>query len=257
MSSPNFDSPVGLPQVLCWFSRAVPKDCGHMQVSNLQQLAGLFPQWPTSYLLLITRNEPEVLSITLVDFFGQTIQMNLFSLAGFGMPKAVLLGGSSRIDPKFSGYSAKPSDFSKHWILRGVIPWLASRGNEKLYLRAHFEGANSFFGDIGFVDAPEIGKPYMARALYSDDNILEPVAFESIPVVSAEGSELEAALLVEQEKTMAAALAYFEQIRAVGKEEELIVHQQLSDEFSGRSLAEFEKQWSLALICRNEFDGYF
>ena len=245
------------PSKICWL--LPPGNRGAASFANVKsanELAGFFPDWPVPYILMITRSESEIFSASLIDAFSQTIQINLLSLAKMGLPNSVLLGGSSRIDPKFSKYRVRPSALSGDWLKSKVAPWAAGRGAGLMYVRAYFEQADVFFQEAGFTQAREIGGPFMKRDLSQLSGERPALALSDIPEIQCSLLPAESALYELQDKTYGAEYCYFEKIRATHNEDQkFLVHAQLRRQFSELSRPLFEVQWSLAERLSAEFLG--
>ncbi len=232
------------PGAIAWVDAAPSYSEGSvLGVGSAAELRNFYPVWPYPYLLLVSRNDGERLALSLFDSQGGTIQVNLFALAQHGRPKQVLLGGSSRIDPDDARYHPRASNYTKAWIDKQIAPWLGARGATKLYVRAHFEKADEFFGSFGFHPAADLGAPYMVRELApapaDESSELEiPETFGAFPTIR---DRLRTHQTAHGDAELAYLRASLEDPAHAGA-----AHAALKEKFEGISLEEFRVQWELA-----------
>ena len=237
-----------VPYQVYWFEDSKPDSVnskGHLSLFEVQNLCGLCPDWPVPYLLGVTKNDGEILSVRLYDRLAQTIQINLLGLHRFGQPNSVLLGDSSRIDPEVEEmYKEKPSDLTKAWLCNQLIPWLSARRFSKLYVRAYFDGSDDFFGSMGFEQSEN--PPYLVCDLSGK-------AFQNRAQKILEGTyslcslEQERELLGLQADSHTMAYTYFKEITEIELDvDKLSRYELLRADFKGTSSKEYRVNWEIA-----------
>jgi hypothetical protein len=218
-----------------------------------RDIRGLFVKWPVSYGIVLSAESPDSISLGLIDTLGSTVQFNVYYLSG-KFSNAVILGESSRIDPKKEGYGMRPSDLTAKSIVENLIPWLAAQNKEKLYVRAHFEGeregknASGFFKALGFHEAEDIGAPYMVFEIQKNAKQFLTGSFEPVPNYSLpELSSYKNKFIKNNNELKQSSLDYFYGAASThDPEKRSALFSAIKEKYKGVSDESFEFYWELA-----------
>ena len=84
-----------------------------LMIRSSDELAGLLPKWPVNYMMQVVRNEATAINVSLFDYYGHALQLNLFTADDPRFEGHIILGDSTRIPADATEYGSKPSALSR------------------------------------------------------------------------------------------------------------------------------------------------